>query len=94
MGRVQRSVAIIVTSGMKNPPKKLKISQFLPRFQPLALLFLIKRLELFIDGYILIAIFGNLVRQRVSANLYKLEFRDSDRARGSFVLRLLILWSK
>ena len=31
--RVQRSMAIIVSSGMKNPPKKLKFSQFLPRFQ-------------------------------------------------------------
>ena len=31
--RVQRSMATIVTSGMKNPPKKLKFSQVLPRFQ-------------------------------------------------------------
>ena len=31
-GHVQRSVATIVTSGMKNPPIKLKCSQVLPRF--------------------------------------------------------------
>ena len=41
---MQRSMAIIVTSGpssgMKNPPKKLKFSQFLPGFQALPLLFL------------------------------------------------------
>ena len=30
-------MAIIVTSGMKNPPKKLEILQFLPRFQALPL---------------------------------------------------------
>ena len=30
-GHVQKSVAIIVTSGMKKPPKKLEFSQFLPR---------------------------------------------------------------
>ena len=39
---MQRSVVIIVTSGMKNPPKKLKLSQFLPGFQALPLLFLRK----------------------------------------------------
>ena len=33
-------MAIIVTSMMKNPQKKLKFSQFLPRFQALPLLFL------------------------------------------------------
>ena len=32
MFRVQMSVATIVTSGMKNPPKKLEFSQALPRF--------------------------------------------------------------
>ena len=31
-GRVQMSVATIVTSRMKNPPKKLEFSQVLPRF--------------------------------------------------------------
>ena len=31
-GRVQMSMATIVTSGMKNPPKKLDFSQVLPRF--------------------------------------------------------------
>ena len=36
-GRMQRSVAIIVTSGMKNPLKKHEFSQFLPRFQALPL---------------------------------------------------------
>ena len=39
-GHVERSMAIIVTSGMTNPPKKLEFSQFLPRFQALPLLFL------------------------------------------------------
>ena len=39
-GGVQRSVAIIVTSGMKNPPKNFEFSQFLPRFQAVPLLFL------------------------------------------------------
>ena len=34
---MQRSVAITVTYGMKKPPKKLKFSQFLPRFQALPL---------------------------------------------------------
>ena len=34
---MQRSVSIIVTSGMKKPPKKLKFLQFLPRFQALPL---------------------------------------------------------
>ena len=36
-GRMQRSVAIIVTSRMKKPPKKIEFSQFLPRFQALPL---------------------------------------------------------
>ena len=40
-GRVQRS--IIVTSGMKNPTKKLEFSQVLPRFQSLAVLYLRNR---------------------------------------------------
>ena len=31
-GLVQMSMATIVTSGMKNPPKKLEFSQVLPRF--------------------------------------------------------------
>ena len=39
-GCVQRSMAVIVTSGMKNPLKKLEFLQFLPRFQVLSLLFL------------------------------------------------------
>ena len=67
-GRVQRSMAIIVTSGMKNPPKKLQFSQFLPRFQALPLLFLR-------NSYLskhLLTIFGNIVRQRVSADLSRL----------------------
>ena len=37
---MQMSMAIIVTSGMKNPPKKLEFLLFLPRFQALPLLFL------------------------------------------------------
>ena len=37
---MQRSIAVTVTSGMKNPPKKLEFLQFLPRFQALSLLFL------------------------------------------------------
>ena len=41
-GCVQRSMAIIVTSGMKNPPKNFEFSQFLPRFQAVPLLFLRK----------------------------------------------------
>ena len=67
-GRVQRSVVIIVTSGMKNPPKKLEFSQFLPRFQALPLLFL--RNSYFSKH--LLTIFGNIVRQRVSADLSRL----------------------
>ena len=31
-GRVLMSMATIITSGMKNPPKKLEFSQVLPRF--------------------------------------------------------------
>ena len=45
---MQMSMATIVTSGMKNPLKKLEFSQVLPR---------------------------NIVRQRVSANLSRLEIR-------------------
>ena len=66
--RVQRSMAVIVTSGMKNPSKKLEFLQFLPRFQVLSLLFLR-------NSYlpkILITIFKNTVRQRISANLSQL----------------------
>ena len=37
---MQRSVAIIVTSGIKNPANKLEFLQFWPRFQALQLLFL------------------------------------------------------
>ena len=62
---MQRSVAVIVTSGMKNPPKKL---EFLPRFQALSLLFLR-------NSYLsknLITIFRNTIRQRVSADLLRL----------------------
>ena len=60
-GRVQRSMAIIVTSGMKNPPKKLEFSQFLPRFQALPLLFLR-------NSYLskhLITIFGKILSDNV-----------------------------
>ena len=32
-GRVQMSMATIVTSGMKNPPKKLEFLQVLPGFR-------------------------------------------------------------
>ena len=39
-GRVQRSMAIIIASGMKNPPKNFIFLQFLPRFQVIPLLFL------------------------------------------------------
>ena len=39
-GRVQRSMVVTVTSGMKNPPEKLEFLQFLPRFQASTLLFL------------------------------------------------------
>ena len=67
-GRVQRSMAVIVTSGMKNPSKKLEFLQFLPRFQVLSLLLLR-------NSYlrkILITIFKNTVRQRISASLSRL----------------------
>ena len=67
-GHVQRSMASIVTSGMKNPPKKLEFSLFLIRFQALPLLFLR-------NSYLskhLLTIFGNIVRQRVSADLSRL----------------------
>ena len=40
---MQRSMSITITLGMKNPPKKLEFSQFLPRFQALPLLFLRNR---------------------------------------------------
>ena len=73
---MQRTIAIIVTSEMKTPPKKIEISQFLHRFQALALLFLR-------NSYLsnnLITIFGNIVRQRVSADLSRLNVRDSDKA--------------
>ena len=65
---MQRSMAVIVTSGMKNPPKKLEFLQFLPRFQALLLLFLR-------NSYLsknLITIFRNSVRERVSADLSRL----------------------
>ena len=68
-GRVQRSMAVIVTSGMKNPPKKLEFLQFLPRFQDLSLLFLR-------NSYLsknLITIFRNIVRQGVLADLSRLQ---------------------
>ena len=61
-------MAVIFTSGMKNPPKKLEFLQFLPRFQALSLLFLR-------NSYLsknLITIFRNTVRQRVSADLSRL----------------------
>ena len=64
-GHVQRSVAIIVTSWMKNLLKKLEFLQFLPRFQALPLLCLR-------NSYLsktLVTIFGNIVRQHVSADL-------------------------
>ena len=67
-GRVQRSMAITVTSGMKNPPKKLEFPQFLPRFQAVLLLFLR-------NSYLskhLITIFGNIVLS-VSADLSRLQ---------------------
>ena len=62
---LSRFMTIIVTSGKKNPPKKLVFSQFLPRFQALPLLFLR-------NSYLLtnlITIFGNIVWQLVSADL-------------------------
>ena len=65
---MQRSVVVIVTSGMKNPPKKLKFLQFLPSFQALSLLFLR-------NSYLskhLITVFRNIVRQHVSADLSRL----------------------
>ena len=65
---MQRSVAVIVTSRMKNPPKKLGFLQFLPRFQALLLLFLRSSYL----SKILITIFRNIVRQRVSADLARL----------------------
>ena len=40
MGRVQRSMAIIVSSGMKNLPKNFIFSQLLPSVQVVPLLFL------------------------------------------------------
>ena len=48
---MQKSVATIVTIGVKNPPKKLEISQFLHRFKALALLFLIEKLDYNIRKY-------------------------------------------
>ena len=62
---MQRSVAVIVTSGMKIPTKKLKLLQFLLRFQALSLLFL-RNSSLSKN---LITTFGSTVRQCVSADL-------------------------
>ena len=65
---MQRSLAVSVTSGMKNPPKKLEFLQFLPRFQALSLLFLRNSyLSKKFDNNI-----QSLVRQRVSADLLRL----------------------
>ena len=62
---MQRSTAVIVTSGMKNPPKKLEFLQFLPRFQDLLLLFLR-------NSYLSKKNDNDIVRQRVSADLLRL----------------------
>ena len=65
---MQRSLAITVTSGLKNRPKNLEFSQFLSRFQALPLFFLR-------NSYLLtnlITIFGNIVQQHVSVDLSKL----------------------
>ena len=64
MGRVQRSMAVIVTSGMKNPPKKLEILQILPRFQALALLFHIEKLDTSIRKYSLTMCFSQCIKVR------------------------------
>ena len=65
---MQRSVAVIVTSGMKNPPKKLKFLQFSPRFHVLLLLFL--RNSCLSKNFI--TVFRNTVQQRVSADLLRI----------------------
>ena len=65
---MHRSMVITVTSGMKNPPKKLEFLQFLPRFQVVPLFFLR-------NSYLsknLITVFRNIVRLRVSADLLRL----------------------
>ena len=64
---MQRSMVITVTSGMKNPPKKLEFSQFLPRFQAVPLFFLR-------NSYLSknLIIFRNIVRLRVLADLSRL----------------------
>ena len=62
--------------GWKILQKSLKSRRFLPRFQALALLFLR-------NSYLsknLITIFGNAVRQQVSADLSRLEIWDLDKA--------------
>ena len=66
-GRMQRSMAIIIASRMKKPPKNLKFSQFLPRFQAVTLLFL--RIS-YLSKH-LITIFGNIVPLGTSTDVLK-----------------------
>ena len=66
---------IIVTSGMKDPPKKLEFLQFLSRFQASPLLFIR-------NSYLsknLITIFGNTIRH-FSRFIEVTEIRDADKA--------------
>ena len=66
-GRMQRSMAIIVASRMKNPPKNLEFLQFLPRFKAVPLLFLR-------NSYLskhLITIFGNIVPLGTNTDVIK-----------------------
>ena len=76
---MQRSVVIIVTSGMKKSSEKnSNFCSFCLDFrQTLPPLFL--RNSYF--SKILITIFGNNVRQRVSADLSRLVIRDLDKAK-------------
>ena len=85
-GRVQRSAAIFVISGMKNPPKKLKLLQFLPRLQVLSLLFQRKS---YLSKH-LITLSRHIVRQRVLAELSRLVIRDSDKANPGKITTLLV----
>ena len=67
-GRVQGSVAIIVTSRMKKNSEKAKFSQFLPRFQALPL----ETFDNNIQKYSLTTCFSQLIKLTV--------IRDADKA--------------
>ena len=84
-------MAVIVTSGMKNPPEKLEFLQFLPRFQALSLLFL--RISYLLKN--LITIFRNtvdIVFQQIYQGYGNKGCGQGKPAleRGTFVLQLLI----